>query len=131
MPQKVGLSRSDRLLQADGRAALRLSPPERAIRLAAVSHFGQDASMPDEHAESEQHIVRTLEANQFQVDRAPAGIPDKLDDYQLIVINNWDMESIPAGRKIALEEYVKTGGGLAWIAGERNIYVRPPPVLTY
>jgi secreted protein with Ig-like and vWFA domain len=74
-------------------------------------------------AESEQHIVRTLEANQFQVDRAPAGIPDKIDDYQLIVINNWDMESIPAARKIALEDYVKAGGGLAWIAGERNIYV--------
>jgi Ca-activated chloride channel homolog len=73
--------------------------------------------------ESEQHIVRTLEANQFQVDRAPGGIPDKLDDFQLIVINNWDMESIPAGRKAALEQYVKAGGGIAWIAGERNIYV--------
>jgi len=73
--------------------------------------------------ESEQHIVRTLEANQFQVDRAAAGVPDKLDDYQLIVINNWDMESIPGPRKTALEEYVKAGGGLAWIAGERNIYV--------
>ncbi|MGA2193917.1 MAG: VWA domain-containing protein [Bryobacteraceae bacterium] len=73
--------------------------------------------------ESEQHILRTLEANQFQVDRAPAGIPDKIEDYQLIVINNWDMESIPAARKTALEDYVKAGGGLAWIAGERNIYV--------
>ncbi len=47
-------------------------------------------------AASEEHLVRTLEANQFEVDRAPDGIPDKLDDYQLVVINNWDMESIPA-----------------------------------
>ncbi|HXS96828.1 MAG TPA: VWA domain-containing protein [Candidatus Limnocylindrales bacterium] len=72
---------------------------------------------------SEEHLMRTLEANQFEVDRAPNGIPDKLDNYQLVVINNWDMESIPAARKAALEEFVKAGGGLAWIAGEHNIYV--------
>ena len=47
----------------------------------------------------------------------------KLDDFQLVVINNWDMESIPATAKAALEDYVKKGGGLVWIAGEHNIYV--------
>jgi Ca-activated chloride channel family protein len=72
---------------------------------------------------SEEHIVRTLESNQFEVVRAPGGVPDRLDDYQLVVINNWDMESIPAVRKEALEDYVKKGGGLAWIAGEHNVYV--------
>jgi Mg-chelatase subunit ChlD len=72
---------------------------------------------------SEAHLERTLEANQFEVDRAPGGIPEKLDDYQIVVINNWDMESIPAARKAALEGFVKAGGGLAWIAGERNVYV--------
>ncbi len=48
---------------------------------------------------SEVHLTRTLEANQFELERAPNGIPDKLDDYQLIVINNWDMENIPLPRK--------------------------------
>lgn len=74
-------------------------------------------------AASEEHIVRTLQANQFEVERAPNGIPDSLDNYQLIVINNWDMETIPAPRKAALEDYVKQGGGLLWIAGEHNVYV--------
>jgi Ca-activated chloride channel homolog len=74
-------------------------------------------------AASEVHLTRALEANQFEIDRAPNGIPDKLDDYQLIVINNWDMESIPLPRKAALEDYVKKGGGLCWIAGEHNVYV--------
>ena len=74
-------------------------------------------------AESEQHLVRTLESNQFEVERAPAGIPDKLDDFQLIVMNNWDMQSIPLARKEALEEFEKAGGGLLWIAGEHNVYV--------
>ncbi len=72
---------------------------------------------------SEEHLVRTLEANQFEVIRAPGGVPDKLDDYQLVVINNWDMESIPLARKEAIEDYVKKGGGLVWIAGEHNVYV--------
>ena len=54
---------------------------------------------------------------------APGGVPAKLDDFQLVVINNWDMESIPQTAKSALEEYVKKGGGLVWIAGEHNIYV--------
>ncbi|MEI9977282.1 MAG: VWA domain-containing protein [Ignavibacteriota bacterium] len=74
-------------------------------------------------AESEQHLVRTLESNQFEVVRASGGIPDKLDDDQLVIMNNWDMESIPLARKEALEEFEKAGGGLLWIAGEHNVYV--------
>jgi uncharacterized membrane protein len=72
---------------------------------------------------SEEHLLRALHANQFEVQQAPGGVPAKLDDFQLIVINNWDMESIPANAKTALEVYVKKGGGLMWIAGERNVYV--------
>jgi uncharacterized membrane protein len=74
-------------------------------------------------AASEEHLLRALQANQFEVQQAPGGIPAKLDDYQLIVINNWDMETIPAAAKTSLEDYVKKGGGLMWIAGERNMYV--------
>ncbi|MGA2724905.1 MAG: VWA domain-containing protein [Bryobacteraceae bacterium] len=74
-------------------------------------------------AASEQHLLRTLEANQFEVEPAPGGVPEKLDDYQLVVINNWDFRAIPAARKAALEDFVKQGGGLLWIAGERNVYV--------
>jgi Mg-chelatase subunit ChlD len=72
---------------------------------------------------SEEHILRALQANQFEVQQAPGGVPAKLDDFQLVVINNWDMESIPLAAKTTLEDYVKNGGGLVWIAGEHNIYV--------
>jgi len=74
-------------------------------------------------AVSEAHLAHVLEANQFAVDRAPNGLPDAIDNYQLIIINNWDMESIPAARKAALESFVRNGGGLLWIAGEHNVYV--------
>jgi len=69
------------------------------------------------------HLAHVLEANQFAVDRAADGVPENLDPYQLIVINNWDAESIPAARQAALEQFVAGGGGLLWIAGERNVYV--------
>jgi uncharacterized membrane protein len=74
-------------------------------------------------APSEAYLAGVLETNQFEVDRSPNGIPDKLDDYQLIAINNWDMEGIPAPHKLALEDFVRKGGGLCWIAGEHNVYV--------
>jgi uncharacterized membrane protein len=74
-------------------------------------------------ASSEQHLIHALQANQFEVDHLTNGIPAKLENYQLVVINNWDMESIPADRKTALEDFVNHGGGLLWIAGEHNIYV--------
>jgi Mg-chelatase subunit ChlD len=73
-------------------------------------------------AASQEHLVRTLEANQFEVVRSAGGVPEKPDDYQLVVINNWDVNSIPAARQAALEAYVKGGGGLVWIAGDRNVY---------
>ncbi len=72
--------------------------------------------------ESEVHLQRVLETNQYEIDRATDGVPAKLDGYQLIVVNNWNADSIPLDRKEALEQYVNQGGGLAWIAGEHNVY---------
>jgi len=72
--------------------------------------------------DSELHLRRVLEANQFEIDTAPDGVPAKLDPYQLVVFNNWNAESVSAERKAAVEDYVKRGGGLAWIAGEHNVY---------
>jgi uncharacterized membrane protein len=97
-----------------GEARFEDSVSLRSPRVLLVSH---------DPAASEEHIIRALNANQFQVQQAPGGLPPKLDDFQLVVINNWDMESIPAAAKTSLEEYVKKGGGLVWIAGEHNIYV--------
>ena len=73
--------------------------------------------------DSQTHIQRVLEANQFETTTASGAVPDKLDDYQLVIINNWDAESIPDAQKAEIENYVKRGGGLAWIAGEHNVYV--------
>jgi len=71
---------------------------------------------------TEAHIFKALEAGQFDVELAPA-IPAKLADRQLLVLNNWNLAAIPASRKAQIEEFVKQGGGLLVIGGERNIYV--------
>jgi Ca-activated chloride channel family protein len=73
-------------------------------------------------AGTEGHLQKTLESSQFEVQLTP-DVPEKFDEYQLVVFNNWDMESVPQARKQALEKFVQEGGGLLWIAGEHNIYV--------
>jgi uncharacterized membrane protein len=73
-------------------------------------------------AGTEAHLQKTLESSQFELQLA-SDVPDRLEDYQLVIFNNWDMESVPQTRKEALEKYVQEGGGLLWIAGERNVYV--------
>jgi uncharacterized membrane protein len=86
----------------------------RGPRVLLVSHDPPSA---------EEHLLRTLQANQFTVERNQDGIPENLDDYQLVIINNWDVQTVPGVRQAALEDFVKKGGGLAWIAGEHNVYV--------
>jgi Ca-activated chloride channel homolog len=76
---------------------------------------------------TEVHLFRTLEQAQFEVDRPATGLPENLNEYQLIVLNNWNLEAMPLPKKAALEEYVKQGGGLLVIGGERNIYIEKPP----
>jgi uncharacterized membrane protein len=71
---------------------------------------------------TEAHLFQTLEAAQFQMQRSASELPGRLNDFQIVVLNNSNLETIPAAAKSALEEYVKQGGGLLVIGGERNIY---------
>ena len=63
-----------------------------------------------------------LTAAQFEVTRTDGIENTNFADYQLIVLNNWDLEKIAAPRKADLEKYVKQGGGLLVVGGERNVY---------
>ncbi len=74
-------------------------------------------------AGTEKHLLQTLEANQFQVKQSNSGPPEDLSAFQLVVFNNWDLESLTVAQKTSVEDFVKQGGGLLWIGGDRNIYV--------
>jgi uncharacterized membrane protein len=72
---------------------------------------------------TESHLAQTLEAGHFDMDRAASVTQANLPQYQVVALNNHDLEAIPAARKADLEAYVKQGGGLLVIGGERNVYV--------
>ena len=70
----------------------------------------------------ETNLMQTLAAGQFDVERTSDPTHGSLANYQIVVLNNLDLESLPAGRKDEIEKFVQQGGGLLVIAGERNVY---------
>ncbi len=68
------------------------------------------------------HLPAALASAQFEVDRIQDLADTKLTNYQFVVLNNQDLEAIPEPRKNDIEQYVKQGGGLLVIGGERNVY---------
>ena len=86
------------------------------LRQPKVLYITQDTAAQDSH------FPATLASAQFDVNRANELGTVHLNDYQLVIFNNWDLEAIPASGKQALEQYVQQGGGLLVIGGERNLY---------
>jgi uncharacterized membrane protein len=86
------------------------------LRRPKVLYISQDP------AGTETNLLQTLASAQFDVERTSDVAHGALGDYQLVVLNNLDMESLPAVRKEEIERFVQQGGGLLVIAGERNVY---------
>lgn len=86
------------------------------LRRPKVLYISQDP------AGSEKNLLQTLAAAQFDVDRTADASHGPLANYQIVILNNLDLQSLPAARKDELEKFVQQGGGLLVIAGERNMY---------
>ncbi len=87
------------------------------LRRPKILYVTQDSPSVDSH------LPATLTAAQFEVERVTEFARPNLPDYQLVIFNNWDMENIAAARKADIEKYVKQGGGVLVIGGERNTYM--------
>lgn len=74
-------------------------------------------------AGSEKHLFGVLSAAQYDIMMSNSLDVSRLDDYQLLLLNNYDIETIPLGDKDRIEEWVKQGGGLMLIGGERMTYL--------
>lgn len=87
------------------------------LRRPKAMYFTGDQAVDDAH------ILGVLNGAQFETKTANGieGVP--LTDYQLVVFNNWDLESLPAKSKADIETYVQKGGGLLIIGGDRNTYI--------
>ncbi len=104
------------VIRADGLGDIRF---DRAVTLRRPKILFVSQDPPG----TETHLLQALTAAQFDVDRTADPNHGALADYQLLVLNNLDLESLPDARKSDIEKFVQQGGGLLVIAGERNVYV--------
>ena len=74
-------------------------------------------------AGSETHLLNVLKSSQFDVEPSGAVPLKPVDQYQAVVLNNWDLESLPPAFKTDLETFVQQGGGVLVIGGEKNVYM--------
>jgi Ca-activated chloride channel family protein len=93
-------------------------PFEQAIemRRAKVLYLSQDP------AGSDLNLLRVFEQGAFEVTRDAGFIDRDLNAIQLVVLNNLDLNALSPARKNRLEAYVRDGGGLLLIGGERQVY---------
>ena len=98
-------------------------PFEQAIQLrrAKVLYISEDPPGSDSN------LLEAFNEASFDLTR-DASLLDKsqpdhdLSGVQLVVLNNLDLKSFSAAQKSRLEDYVKDGGGLLLIGGERQVY---------
>ncbi len=104
-----GMIHSDRLGEV---------PFEQAVELrrAKVLYLSQDP------AGSESNLLKAFDEAAFEVTRDVSLIDRDLAGVQLLILNNLDLNSFSAARKQRIESYVKDGGGLMLIGGERQVY---------
>lgn len=98
--------------------ALGDAPFEQAIQLkqARVLYLSQDPPG------TEQNLLQAFNEADYELTRDASLIDRDLDAVQLVILNNLNLSVFPAAQKSRLEEYVKNGGGLLLIGGERQVY---------
>ena len=89
------------------------------VRRPKVLYFSNDSAAENEH------LTGALSAASFEVTQANVVNGVRLNDYQLVIFNNWDLDSLPESGKQEIADYVRQGGGLLVVAGDRNIYREP------
>jgi uncharacterized membrane protein len=104
------------VLEAPGLGEVRFAQAV-TVRRPRVLFLSQD---PDG---TESHLMEALQAAEFEFVKTPGFPPAGFGAFQVVILNNWDLERIPEPLKRDLESHVQHGGGLLVIAGERNLYV--------
>jgi Ca-activated chloride channel homolog len=87
-----------------------------SLKRARVLYVSRDPSG------SETNLMQALHEAEFEITRDASIIDRGLGAVQLVILNNVDLSWFTAAQKSNLEEYVKNGGGLLLIGGERQLY---------
>jgi uncharacterized protein YegL len=67
-------------------------------------------------------LLAVLQQADIEINRDATGLDKDLNNFQLVILNNLDLNSISPARKEHIENYVRNGGGLLLIGGERQVY---------
>ena len=86
------------------------------LRRAHVLYLSEDPAGTDTN------LLAAFTQADFDLKRDPAALDGELAAFQLVILNNLDLTRLSETRKARLETYVKNGGGLLLIGGERQIY---------
>ncbi|MGI8960818.1 MAG: VWA domain-containing protein [Bryobacteraceae bacterium] len=86
------------------------------LRRPKVLYFSEDPPA------SGTNLLQALKQAEFDVIHDVSLIDKDLSGIQLVLLNNLDLNSFSPARKSRLEDYVKSGGGLLLIGGERQVY---------
>ena len=90
------------------------------LRRAKILYLSQDPAGADAN------LLAAFSQADFDVSRDASELAGDLDRFQLLVINNLDLNSFAYRAKDKIENYVKNGGGLLLIGGERQLYKEEP-----
>ena len=71
----------------------------------------------------ETHLLGVLSAAEFQVERTTGALHPELEDFDLVIANNFHLEGWPDDRKERAAEFIREGGGFLVIAGENSLYL--------
>lgn len=91
------------------------------IQKPRMLYVSQDPSGTDAN------FMNAVSSYQFEVTKAAELDVDAMRKHEVLVLNNQDLEGFSSSTKAAIEAYVKQGGGLLTIGGERNQYVEKKP----
>lgn len=86
------------------------------LRRAKILYLSQDPPG------TETNLLQAFNEADFDLTRDIGLIDKDLSGIQLIILNNLDLNSLSAAQKDRLDQYVKDGGGLLLIGGERQVY---------
>ncbi len=102
-------------VQAQNFGEARFEEPIELSR-ARVLYLSQDPPGTDSN------LLAALQQADIEIGRDAARLGKDLNAFQLVILNNLDSNSISPARKDNIENYVRNGGGLLLIGGERQVY---------
>lgn len=86
------------------------------LRRAKILYLSQDP------AGTETNLRQAFDEADFDLTRDAGLIGKDLSGIQLVILNNLDLNTLTVAQKNSLDQYVKDGGGLLLIGGERQVY---------